>query len=230
MAGVDAPLPVQDLAAKPASDPVGLPPALPGGNPAATAQAAAAIGADAIGTDASIAVAAATPTTPLIPPLQAARLHTAAAAPAAAVDAPGPARQVSAALVQVSHRPGGLQHVTVRLDPKELGQVHVRIERAADGTTTVRVTAERPETLHLLQADKPQLQASLATAGVPPSSPVSFALGTQDSGGAPDASSGGGSNPGSGHFRQPGQPGLPAVMATDAIPSGWQRAGVDIIA
>ncbi len=230
MAGVDAPLPVQDLAAKPASDPVGLPPALPGGNPAATAQAAAAIGADAIGTDASIAVAAATPTTPLIPPPQAARLHTAAAAPAAAVDAPGPARQVSAALVQVSHRPGGLQHVTVRLDPKELGQVHVRIERAADGTTTVRVTAERPETLHLLQADKPQLQASLATAGVPPSSPVSFALGTQDSGGASDASSGGGSNPGSGHFRQPGQPGLPAVMATDAIPSGWQRAGVDIIA
>ena len=79
-----------------------------------------------------------------------------------------PAHQVAAPLVAFASGANGNQRLTVRLDPEALGTVQVRIDRPKDGPARVEVTAERPETLALLQRDQPQLQRALDQAGVPP--------------------------------------------------------------
>lgn len=53
------------------------------------------------------------------------------------------------------------------LEPESLGRVEIRIERGADGeASSVRVLAERPETLALLQRDARDLDRALGQAGV----------------------------------------------------------------
>lgn len=140
-------------------------------------------------------------------------------------------------MLQVAHAAGGHQ-ITVRLDPVELGRVDVRIERAADGTASVQVLAERPETLKLLQADQAQLHRTLDSAGVPAegrSLTLSLALPDPGAGSNPQA---GGFGSGSGGSGQPGGtrqdragPGTAAPLnaAASAAPV-WQRAGIDITA
>jgi flagellar hook-length control protein FliK len=56
----------------------------------------------------------------------------------------------------------------VALEPEELGRVEIRVERGgAEGEgSTVRVVAERPETLALLQRDARQLDRALQGAGI----------------------------------------------------------------
>jgi flagellar hook-length control protein FliK len=56
--------------------------------------------------------------------------------------------------------------VTVRLQPTDLGQVRIRIGQTAEGAAHIDITAERPETLQLLQRDEPRLQQALDQAGV----------------------------------------------------------------
>ena len=68
----------------------------------------------------------------------------------------------------MGHAPDGAQRLTVRLDPPELGQVQVRIDRPPDAPARVEITVEKPETLTLLLRDQPQLQHALDQAGVPP--------------------------------------------------------------
>jgi hypothetical protein len=60
----------------------------------------------------------------------------------------------------------GLQNVTVQLAPAELGQIRISVVHARDGTASVTVTAVRPTTLALVQADSSQLHAALDKAGV----------------------------------------------------------------
>jgi len=62
---------------------------------------------------------------------------------------------------------GGPQSITLQLQPAELGRVQINIARNADGSASVTVTAERAETLALLQGDQLQLQRSLDQAGLP---------------------------------------------------------------
>ncbi len=103
---------------------------------------------------------------------------------------------------------GATPSVTLRLDPLELGQVQVRIERPADGPAQVQVRAERPETLALLQRDAPELGRALQQAGIAQDQcRLSFSLG----GGEPQDRQPGQGLGGSGqHHRgwgqQPGQP------------------------
>ncbi len=81
---------------------------------------------------------------------------------------PTPAAQIAPALVSMSHAPDGAQRLTMKLEPPELGQVHIRIDRPIDATPArVEITVERPETLQLLLRDQPQLQRALDQAGVP---------------------------------------------------------------
>jgi flagellar hook-length control protein FliK len=168
-----------------------------------------------------------------------ASIATASIAPAAApsradtpVAAGSPAGQVAPVLVQVAHAAAGHQ-ITLRLNPDELGQVTIRIDRAADGTASVQVMAERPETLKLLQADQPQLHRALDNAGLPPDGrSLNLSLATSDSGGH---SGGSGSNPG-GNARQDNptsqSTALPRGLGPTepGVPPGWQRAGIDITA
>ena len=70
-------------------------------------------------------------------------------------------------MVALSARPDGTSTLTLRLQPPELGQVHIAIERPQDAPPRVEITVERSETLTLLMRDQPQLQRALDQAGVP---------------------------------------------------------------
>jgi flagellar hook-length control protein FliK len=65
-------------------------------------------------------------------------------------------RQVAPFAVALALGPDA--RVTLTLEPAELGQVEVSIERQGEAAA-VRVVAERPETLALLQRDGRELSA-----------------------------------------------------------------------
>ena len=83
-----------------------------------------------------------------------------------AVDPASPTHQVAPALVGILKTTDGVQSVTVHLQPPELGQVQIRVDRTTDGAAHVDISAERPETLALLKRDEPALQQTLDQAGV----------------------------------------------------------------
>ncbi len=60
----------------------------------------------------------------------------------------------------------GQNEFTIRLNPPELGRVDVRLEFQADGGVKAALTAEKPETLNLLQRDAAALERALNDAGV----------------------------------------------------------------
>ena len=84
--------------------------------------------------------------------------------PTAAPPPATPARQIAPVLVSVAIA-GGTAKLSVTLDPAELGRVEISIERTGD-TAEVRVFAERPETLMLLQRDQRELDRALTQAGM----------------------------------------------------------------
>jgi flagellar hook-length control protein FliK len=49
----------------------------------------------------------------------------------------------------------------IRLDPPELGRIDVRLDVDRDGQVTTHMTADRADTLELLQSQQPQLQQAL---------------------------------------------------------------------
>lgn len=107
-------------------------------------------------------------------------------APPRAAPVPWPARQIAPFAVALALGPDA--SVTLTLEPAELGQVAVSIERTPAGEASVRVVAERPETLALLQRDGRDLERALSEAGLGDGSPsLSFSLG----GGSPRDPSGG---------------------------------------
>ena len=73
----------------------------------------------------------------------------------------------------------GTSRVTIRLDPAELGHLQIRIARATDGTATVDVTVERPDTLTNLQNDLGHLHQALDRAGLPDQRSVTLHLASQ---------------------------------------------------
>ncbi len=60
----------------------------------------------------------------------------------------------------------GLDHINVRLSPAELGRVEVDLDFTGDGRVVVAVSADRPETLDLLQRDAKTLEKALQEAGL----------------------------------------------------------------
>ncbi|MBP0467029.1 flagellar hook-length control protein FliK, partial [Roseomonas sp. PWR1] len=85
-------------------------------------------------------------------------------APRAAPPAP-PARQITPLVVALSL--GGDASLSITLDPGELGRVEVSVERVGE-MSEVRILAERPETLALLQRDHRELDRALTQAGLQP--------------------------------------------------------------
>ena len=103
--------------------------------------------------------------------------------PRAAPPAP-PARQIAplATALASGTRDGEAARISVSLDPGELGRVEISVERSG-GQTAIRVTAERAETLALLQRDQRELGQSLTQAGVDESGrSISFSLSGQGGG------------------------------------------------
>ena len=104
----------------------------------------------------------------LSPPLTAAPAEGSIPTRPAAQPPPPPARQVAQIAIALSLGSGQAPRLTVALEPEALGRVEIRIERGLEGeAATVRVLAERPETLALLQRDARELDRALNQAGVP---------------------------------------------------------------
>jgi flagellar hook-length control protein FliK len=97
----------------------------------------------------------------------------AAGAPASQAAAAAPstptavAVPISALPVAIAARAkAGSNQFDIRLDPPELGRIDVRLDVGANGQVTSHVTADRPETLTLLQNQQPQLERALEQAGL----------------------------------------------------------------
>lgn len=71
----------------------------------------------------------------------------------------------------------GMDRINIQLRPESLGRVDVRLELANDGRVQATITADRPETLEMLQKDARGLERSLADAGLKTdTSSLSFSL------------------------------------------------------
>jgi hypothetical protein len=158
-------------------------------------------------------------------------------------DHAAPVNQVAPALVGILKAADGTTSMTVHLQPVELGQVRIHIDQTTDGAARIDITAERPETLQLLQRDEPRLQQVLDQAGMLSTGrTISFQIAAPDQVGAaasrPDSM-----EAGSGGYGQ-GQSGG-AWRQNDDSPGGssgnpqsdqgqgrtrWFRAGLDITA
>ena len=153
-------------------------------------------------------------------------------APAAPSATPAPSPQAQLAPVFAAAaplaKPGAPQRLVIRLDPGELGHVQVSIERPANGPPHIALAAERPETLALLLADRPQLNTALDAAGLPADGrTLQFSLSSGN--GNSGSGSGSGANSGSSN----GQPGAGSGGGQRTpLPhrTAWLRAGVDITA
>ena len=87
------------------------------------------------------------------------------AAPAAA--ASEPAVPLAGLAVAIAARAqAGSSQFDIRLDPPELGRIDVRLDVDGDGQVRTHVTADRADTLQLLQSQQPQLERALEQAGL----------------------------------------------------------------
>lgn len=147
------------------------------------------------------------------------------------------AAQVAPALLSLSGTAAGTQHLTLRLQPADLGTVQIRIDRPLESPARVEISVSRPETLTLLLRDQTQLERTLDLAGVPAEGrTLSFHLAGQDAD-SPSRQSGGFAQPGTPGQADPGGTYGDEEAAAGAVPArlssnlaGWLRAGLDITA
>lgn len=133
----------------------------------------------------------------------------------------------------------GLDTVKIQLKPVELGKIEIKLEVASDGKVTATVTADKRETLAMLQNDQRGLEKALQDAGLKPdSSTTSFNLrgdaqSQQQQAANRDASAGQGQNQGQGQPRgresggYGGDPALAAALSALSTPASAD-GGVDI--
>jgi len=163
--------------------------------------------------------------------------------PIPAMDRATPSEQVASPLVGILKSADGSQSVTIRLQPAELGEVKIRVDRTIEGVAHVNVTADRPETLQLLQRDQPRLEQALDQAGViSDGRSFSFQTTAPEQFGAsasrPDGMAGGLGDPDQGqrggtwqHNGEPRrEPGGEAGLDQRQTNARWFRLGLDITA
>lgn len=76
------------------------------------------------------------------------------------------AEQITPAVIMLAQAPGSGGKLSVSIAPDQLGQVHITVSRAIDGTTTIHVAAEQLATLDLLRQDQGSLNHALDQAGI----------------------------------------------------------------
>jgi chemotaxis protein MotD len=91
---------------------------------------------------------------------------TAASASAASATAEPTPDIDSLAVAIAANAARGAKHFDIRLDPPELGRVDVHMSVSRDGKAEALLTADRPETLELLQRDSKTLERALKDAGL----------------------------------------------------------------
>jgi len=79
--------------------------------------------------------------------------------------AASPGRQVLPMAIAMLISPGVAPTLSVMLDPAELGRLEIRVGRDAGGTS-LRLIADRPETMALLARDRGELQQGLSQSGI----------------------------------------------------------------
>ncbi len=123
--------------------------------------------------------------------------------------AANPAEQIA---IQVQRaQVAGQERISIKLHPAELGRIEVRLENASDGTLRAVISAERSETLDLLQRDARGLERALQEAGVKTDSgSLNFSLRGNGQGQGQQAEGNGGSGH-SGAGDQGGSDGADAV-------------------
>jgi hypothetical protein len=77
-----------------------------------------------------------------------------------------PSAATQQVMAQIQLRADKSSSISVQLTPAELGQVEIRLNIKSDGQVHTVVTADKPETLALLQKDSSQLERSLQQAGL----------------------------------------------------------------
>lgn len=129
----------------------------------------------------------------------------------------------------------GLDKISIRLDPGNLGKVDVRMEVGHDGRLMAVISADKPDTLAMLQRDAQSLEQSLRDAGLKTSSDsLSFTLRDQnqaDGREGRDGQAGQGRNRGRGHdeYAGTGTTTDPAALAAaNAQRAASARGGLDI--
>ncbi|MBR0650518.1 flagellar hook-length control protein FliK [Roseomonas terrae] len=135
---------------------------------------------------------------------------------AGAVPQATPGRQIAPVLVAVAIA-GGTARLSVTLEPAELGRVEISVERRGEATD-IRVVAERPETLALIQRDQRELDRTLTQAGIG-SEGRSLSFNLSDGGGGGFAQQRGDD---AGRAAR-GPPGAPGVGPTDTPPQPPRR-------
>lgn len=129
----------------------------------------------------------------------------------------------------------GIDKISIRLDPGNLGNVEIKMEVGHDGRLMAVIAADKPETLQMLQKDAASLEQSLREAGLKTDQQsLSFSLRDQN-----QAQSGRDGRDGAGYGRQRGGRGTdeyadtsrvdPAqVAAAQAQRAAAARGGLDI--
>jgi hypothetical protein len=159
-------------------------------------------------------------------------------APAPTVAAQTPAQQpattqMTAAMagvgpIQANGSDGGTR-LTIAMTPPAIGMVSIQIDRAADGTSAIAISATHPVTLAALQTDHAALQQMLTLAGVPVDHrTVTFHLEpiTPDGGTAAQTNTGPGGGFGQGTGQGTGQPA--GDQASGGSTQAYDRRGSSI--
>ncbi len=117
----------------------------------------------------------------------------------------------------------GLGYIRIQLQPAELGRVDVKLSLDHNGQVMASISADRHDTLALLQHDAPALQQALQQAGLKADSgSLNFSLNQQNSG----SGWGGGTTP---RFTTPRAVTEPALAPIGALPPIVGRtSGLDI--
>ena len=119
------------------------------------------------------ATAAATPNTQAAPPSSTQAPVKFSFTPAGSVDAPS---FDALALKVAAHSADGSSNFSIRLDPPELGRIEVNLNVNSDGHAEAQLSADKPQTLELLQKDAPQLERALRDVGLNLAGGLAFSL------------------------------------------------------
>ncbi len=90
---------------------------------------------------------------------------------------PNAASDMGSLALRIAAKAGaGESQFTVRLDPPELGRIEVTLNVNSQGTAQANLSADKPQTLDLLQRDAPVLERALKDAGLDLAGGLSFSL------------------------------------------------------
>ena len=116
----------------------------------------------------------------------------------------------------------GKDRISLQLNPSELGRVDVKLEFAQDQSMRAVITADRPETLDLLQRDARALERALQDAG--DNNALNFAHRQDQQAGGQLSQGGGESSPTSASEATEGEDGVVNSAQSQGRTSGWQGA------